>query len=125
MYKIKPEFENKIINLYKNGKEFRFDTTIAYTQYQLHNMYNLNMYSKYIDHVNELLPIPVDITSKLELEYVKLPKQDSAAKPESKPKTEKKPKQKRTKKAEVIVEETKCEGCNENPCVCTDPAIEM
>ena len=112
MYKIKPEFENQIINLKKNTIDIKFDTSIAYTQYQLHNMYQLDMYAPYIEHVNELLPNPVEITeTKLQLEHIKLPKQD-------KPVKETKTKQKRTKKTEPKVNETKCELCNENPCSC-------
>jgi len=118
MYKIKPQFENQIINLKKNTIDIKFDTSIAYTQYQLHNMYQLDMYAPYIEHVNELLPNPVEITeTKLQLEHIKLPKQDKPVKEK-----ETKPKQKRTKKAKQevapIVDETKCELCEHNPCSC-------
>lgn len=103
MYKIKPQFENQIINLKKNTIDIKFDTSIAYTQYQLHNMYQLDMYAPYIEHVNELLPNPVEITeTKLQLEHIKLPKQDKPK--EDKPK-ETKTKQKRTKKTEPKIEE--------------------
>lgn len=73
MYKIKEEFENKIINIKKNGFDIKFDTAKQYTQYQLHNMYQLDIYAPYIDYVNELLPYPMDNT---ELEFITLPKQE-------------------------------------------------
>lgn len=82
MYNIKEEFENKIINIKKNGLDIKFDTSKSFTQYQLHNMYQLDIYAPYISHTNELLPFPMDHANNInepkvtELEYITLPKQE-------------------------------------------------
>ena len=137
MYKIKPEFINKIFKFNRNGIEITFDTSVQYTQYQLFNMYKLSTYTDYIEFTEPLLIKQEPIIKEEEikefdttllgdkLEYITLPKQEPepepkqepTLEPESKPEIESKPKTKRKRKNK------KCITCATEPCICDVPQV--